>query len=331
MATEHKRLLILTFLAVFIFWQRAVLSPFLWAGLTAYILWPVAKLLERRSNLPRLYCVLAVYLTFLTALFLAFYFSGSRIILETKGLRDESIGLFEDIKRNQVNQPEWIRNLAFETLRSLEGLTLTLPSRVIHLFTGVVSRTVGLLFYLTTTFYLLKDGSKVKKAILKITEEAFSERMVKVVEEVERSFALYLKGQVFLVVFMSVLTFIVLTLMGVRFSLILAIFTGLAEIIPIVGPMVATLVASLVSAYDGVALFGLNPWAEAAVIAAVYFILRQFEDIVVIPTVMGRIAKVHPLMVMLAALIGGHLAGVWGLFLAVPTLSAIKILLENYW
>jgi predicted PurR-regulated permease PerM len=137
-----------------------------------------------------------------------------------------------------------------------------------------------------------------------------------------------LRGQLFLVFFVSVVLFAFLTILGVKFSLILAIFSGFAEIVPIIGPLVAAAVAATVAFLGGNANFGLSSIQLVIAVIIVYTVVRQFQDYFVTPHVMGKITRLHPLVILFAVIAGEHIAGILGLILAVPIAGIIKIIFE---
>jgi predicted PurR-regulated permease PerM len=106
----------------------------------------------------------------------------------------------------------------------------------------------------------------------------------------------------------------------------LAIFTGVAEIVPLIGPIVAAALAAIIAAFDGVGPSNMTPLVQAVMVLVAYFILRQLEDQIVIPIVMGRVTKIHPLLILFLVLVGGHFWGVLGMILAVPLAAVARII-----
>jgi len=127
-----------------------------------------------------------------------------------------------------------------------------------------------------------------------------------------------------LVFFVALILFICLTILGVKFSLILAVFSGFAEIVPIIGPIVAVTVAALIGFLGGTASFGLSPIQLVVAIIIVYTVVRQVQDYFITPYVMGKITQLHPLIILFAVIAGGHTAGMVGLILAVPVAGVVK-------
>jgi predicted PurR-regulated permease PerM len=122
--------------------------------------------------------------------------------------------------------------------------------------------------------------------------------------------------------------FVCLSILGVKFALILAVFSGFAEIVPIIGPIVAASVAALAAYLGGGANFGLAPLQTVLAVIVIYAVIRQTQDYLVNPYVMGKITKLHPLVILFAVIAGEHIAGVLGLILAVPIAGVIRIIFE---
>lgn len=331
MSKRQIRILILAGLFLFFYLQRGILAPFVLALIFSYVLSPLVDLIHRQLGLPRLLSVIIIYLLFVIIVGLLLFALTSRLFEEVKEFRGESKNFIEEVRTQLGSFPGWLQLLVYESIKSLQNTTLIIPTKIIPYLSGAVSQIINVILFLCATFYFLKDGHKFSAALKKIFIETTSERMTEVYEKLIHVFSLYLRGQLFLVALMSTLTFVALSVLGVKFSLLLGVFTGFAEIVPIVGPMVATIVGVAVALVDGRSIFGLNLVGEGVVVALTYFILRQFEDIVVIPTVMGKIVRTHPLLVMFAVLAGGHIGGIWGLFLAVPVLAAARIIFEYFW
>jgi hypothetical protein len=117
-----------------------------------------------------------------------------------------------------------------------------------------------------------------------------------------------------------------LTILDLKYALLVAIATGFLELIPLIGPWTAAGIAITVSLFQDTTPFGWTHLTLAIVIGLIYFALRQLEDIFVIPMVIGRIVKLHPLFVIFVLVIGTALGGVLGLILAVPMAAVMKII-----
>jgi predicted PurR-regulated permease PerM len=154
---------------------------------------------------------------------------------------------------------------------------------------------------------------------------------IDLLDKVNLSLGGYLRGQILLVIIMSTATSIVLTILGVRFALVLGIITGFLELIPLIGPWIAGGLAALTAFLTGGNHFGLDPTSLALLIGLIYLSLRMLEDYLVIPQLLGRLTRLHPVIVLFAVLAGGSLAGALGFILAVPVAASLRVLLEYKW
>jgi hypothetical protein len=148
----------------------------------------------------------------------------------------------------------------------------------------------------------------------------------RVVAQVNHTFGAYIRAQVILFVIMTVSTLTVLSVLQVQYALVVALATGVLELVPIIGPWAAAAIAVLVAVSQGSGPFGWSPTQLAIVVAICYLILRMIEDQVVIPQLVGRIVRIHPVLVIFGVLTGAALGGALGLVIAVPILAALKII-----
>src|SRR5207244_12728303 len=122
---------------------------------------------------------------------------------------------------------------------------------------------------------------------------------------------------------MSMVTFLVLEwVFRLPYALWIGILSGILEVIPLIGPIMAAVIACTVGFSQG----GAN---EAAALAVSYLVLRQVEDQLVMPIVVGRAVHVHPLVTVFAVLAGEKIAGVLGMILAVPVAATVKVVLDD--
>jgi len=120
-----------------------------------------------------------------------------------------------------------------------------------------------------------------------------------------------------------------LSLLGVRNALVLGLVSGLLEFIPILGPFIAGAIAALVAFFQGSNWWGLTPLTFALIVVAFFIIIQQLENNLLVPRIMGRALSMHPVVILVAAVIGATLAGVLGILLSAPTVATL-ILLGRY-
>lgn len=314
----------------FVFLERTVLTPFLAAAIFAYVFNPIVNFFTHKIRLPRTISVLIIF-GIIISLFVIFIVFLARGLLYESALFKETIDKFVLTTKSEVNAlPDYLKPTLYEGLNSIETSRVWTTS-LFQFFPRAVSGTISLFIFLFSSFYFLKEGRNfVDKSLLYIPHN-YKVDVEIVLRKINSVLGGYLRGQIFMIFLVSTVLFIALSILGVKFALIIAIFSGIAEIVPIIGPIVATIVAVItVLISGGTANFALNSIQTAAVVVLIYFVVRQTQDIFIIPHVMGRITKLHPLVILFAVLSGGHIAGILGLLLAVPIAGVIKILLEFF-
>ena len=145
--------------------------------------------------------------------------------------------------------------------------------------------------------------------------------MIGLWKRTEHKIGLWMQGQMLMGVIIGMLAYLGLTIIGVKYSLVLSLIIIIAELVPF-GLIVATIPAVLFAYLDG----GVS---LAALTLALYFILGQFESYLIYPLVMKKATGVSPLVVILSVLIGAELAGIWGVFLGVPIAVCLFEFLED--
>jgi len=184
-------------------------------------------------------------------------------------------------------------------------------------FGGILN--VVLIFIISLFFSLTDKG--VQNFLRIITPEKQEEYVIGLWQRTEKKIGLWFQGQMLLGIIMGVLVYLGLTIMGVKYSLLLAILTAICELIPY-GIFVATIPAMLFAYLDG----GIT---MSVVTVLLYFVLHQFENYLIYPLIVKNVIGISPLVVILSVLIGGHLAGFWGVVLAIPCAVFILEFLDD--
>ena len=330
--TIRLRTVFFIVLAIFVVWflyiERAILAPFILAAIFAYIFNPVINFISRSIKLPRTISILSIYILIILLLVYLGTLLVGQILNESSQLKS-FVGSIVLATQDQYNVlPDFAKPIAVDILDSFEKLNIISTSSIFRIFPQALSRIFSLLIFGFSAFYFLKEGRAMVGRFIKIIPNDYRIDTESLLKKINDVFSRYLRGQILLVFLVSVALFIALSIIGVKFALILAIFSGFAEIIPIIGPIFATIVAVLVVLVDGRVNFGLSSLQGAIVVIIIYFVIRQIQDYFVTPHVMGKIVKLHPLIIFFAVLAGQHLLGILGVLLAVPIAATIRILLE---
>jgi predicted PurR-regulated permease PerM len=307
-----------------------IVRPFVWAGVLAFVLLPVVGLLERRLALPRTAAAAIVFLGLLAAII-----GGGRLLvpLALDQLRDLQRTLPSLVANAQNTLTETADQIGLEDLDALivnfagiGDLTQMVARGAVPFIVGIGHFLLELLVFLIATFFLLRDAPRLFQWFRRILPTSQRNELIPLFAQVNALLGRYVRGQMFLIGVMSTATFIGLSVLQVPFVLLLAIMTGVLEVIPIVGPITAGAIACLV-ALGHPAPWGLSQIWYVVIVAVMYTVLRHAEDYFVIPLVIGRIVRLHPAVVIFSLLTGGALYGLLGVLVAVPVAATLRLVL----
>lgn len=321
-------------LILFLYSIRSVLSPFVLALLAAYVFNPVVRFVQHNFHTKRTIAIGIVFL-FIIGIFTALgFWVGGTLVGEAREITAEGNG-FNAFSQSTINQlPEFnIGGQRFGLKPLVEDLPNTLAYTAEHwqnnlgpVVSDAASRVLNVLVFLVSTFYFLKDGHKLFGFLRSLVPEKYKEKANRFEVEINRVLGNYLRGQILLVLIMSVASWVVLAGFGVKFALTLALLTGFLELLPFIGPILATSLVALTAYLTVDNRWGLDPTTLALVLILIYILLRMIEDYFIIPQILGHVTKLHPLLVLFAVIAGGKLAGAVGFVLAVPIAAAIRII-----
>ncbi len=326
------RTIFLVFLGFLIVWflylERAILTPFILAAIFAYIFNPVANFFSEKVKLPRILSVILIYLLII-GLFVSIGLAiGNRAIDESSELQNFVKSLAKTGQEEVNNLPPWVSPIALEAVSSIRQSRFFEPAFVFSLFPQAISGVISFILFIFSGFIFLKEGKSIIDKFLNFLPSEYRLETEILLRKMNSVLGGYLRGQLLLVLFVSVIYYIGLTILGVKFALILAIFSGIAEIVPIIGPIASGAIVALVAFLGGNYNFGLSPMYTAGAVVLLYFATNQIQEYLVKPYILGKITKLHPLIILFSVIAGGKLAGALGLILAVPVAAVVRILLE---
>ncbi|MBL8030150.1 MAG: AI-2E family transporter [Candidatus Doudnabacteria bacterium] len=317
--------LVLAFLWV----VRDIIVILLLALILASAMDPMVDYFSERK-IPRAVSVLTVYLLVLGLAGLVIYLVIPPVV--------------EQFKILQANLPEYVAQLSarfgsgfVENFISPERIQNFISdngsSTVVSGTFGVFSGVFTFITVLVISFYLVAEEQGMKKFIATLLPEHHHEFTMALLEKIQRKMGLWVLGQVILSFFIFVLTLIGLVAIGLIFrseggnpllanALLLALLAGLLEVMPYIGPFLSAVPAVIIA-------FIYSP-PLAIVVAFMYLLIQKTEGFVLVPKIMEKTVGTSPLAVLLALLIGYKLAGIIGLLIAVPLVSAITVVVNEF-
>jgi putative permease len=172
-------------------------------------------------------------------------------------------------------------------------------------------------------FFILKDKEELLKFAAKFVPKR-SELTFRVWREVDQKIANYIRGKFFEILIVWVVTFLVFSLMGLRYPLLLSFLVGLSVIIPYVGAIAVTVPVALVGYFQ----WGFS--AKLGYLLLAYQVIQILDGNVLVPLLFSEVVNLHPLAIIVAVLFFGGLFGLWGVFFAIPLATLVQAVL-NAW
>jgi predicted PurR-regulated permease PerM len=213
----------------------------------------------------------------------------------------------------------------------LAGYGRDLASPALSLGKGVLSLIFSLLTIFVLVVLMLLEGPKLRAGVLGLMAPARAERYTQVAQEVNRSVLGYMLGNFATSIIAGVVVLATLTLLGVPFPFLWALWVALVDFLPMIGGALAGI---------PVVLFALtNSFSAGIVTLVVFLVYTQVENHVLNPVIMSRTVRINPLLVLVAILvgaslgswIGGFFGGFVAALLAIPTAGAIQVIVTAIW
>lgn len=321
-STETIIRVILILLAVgFLFLVKDVLALFFVAIILASAFDPLIDWFQK-FRIPRAASIIGVYIVFFIVIGGAIYLLTGPIVTQVKDLSRAFPEIYTKIQQGLqvISGSVTKENISTSFLDITKGLTAA-TSSIFNVATSIFGGIISFFMVLVITFYLTVEEDGMKRFVKSITPLKNQKYISDLIGAMQKRMGYWLRGQLFLSLIVFVMVYIGLTLLQVKYALILAVVAGIFEIIPFLGPWI--------SAIPGIFFaFSQSP-TTAIFVAILYFAVQQIENNLIVPKVMGKTTGLNPLVVILALLMGARLAGVIGALLAVPVALAVSVYIET--
>jgi predicted PurR-regulated permease PerM len=207
-----------------------------------------------------------------------------------------------------------------EVLRSIFSAA-TGDASVFNKTVGIFNGFFSAFTILVISFYLVAEQKGMINFIRSLVPPKHQDFTMNLVRKIQNKMGLWVIGQIILSLSIFLLTYIGLSLLGIKYALFLALLAGVFEIIPYIGPFVSAVPAVFFALIQSPAL--------AVAVAALYLLVQKTEGYFLVPKIMEKTVGTSPLLVLVSLLVGYKLAGIWGLLLAVPIVGAITVVVSE--
>ncbi len=330
---------------------RTVMQMLIVAAILAFIVHPVVQRLEAR-RWHRAVAVGTVYFALVAVGLLAIAVIVPEVVRDLREITEDSLLFVQTGQAGTESFLEAARTPSFAgvtldfsfvvdpalaTLRLTEIPAELMPSpermlgsaeALVRTASGLVAGISGLVFTLVLTLFfalhMSLDGPRILKAVADYAGESQSAEYDVLAGRVTRSWGGFFHGQLQLSLTIGFVVWIGAVLLGLPGALVLGILAGLLEVLPNIGPVLATIPAVAVALIEGSNHLPLSNVTFALVVVVFYVLVQQVENAVIVPRVIGGAVDLPPLVVMVAVIVGAKVGGVLGAFVAAPFMATLK-------
>ena len=321
------------FLRYVVYPVRIIFPPLVVSMILVYLLNPLVSGMERRG-IARIWGTLITYVIFLGIVGTLITITVPVVADQVESFARQGPSLIDEFSRGLRDFSERV-GLPI-TAAAPEGRgVFDFFGRLVSFTQGLFGAAVVFIVGPILAFYFLVDLPKIKRGLRAVIPSRRRAEFESVLEKVGKAIGGFFRGQLLVALFVGVASSMVLWAVGLHFWAVVGLVAGLFNLIPLIGPFIAAIVAVLIAFTTdsaGGGLLNLDPGLPLAVGSVVaLLIVQQIDNHIMSPNIVARTVNLHPVTVMLGLLAGGTLLGLWGMLLAVPVLASVKILLLHYW
>ncbi|MEI8388305.1 MAG: AI-2E family transporter [bacterium] len=317
-------LIAFTLLVIFIYHTKDVILLLFASFVIASALYPtvdwMSKRMKRGIAVGIIYLVGLTILSILSVPFFAIltdqtqefvkdfpkYWTHVQFLIDKGEVLIESTGYIPDYSQAFTNITAFSKDIVNQSI----SLTVNIFAGIIMTFTLAV-----------LVLFLLLDKEEIKTGVLRFFPFNYREKTEFIIATISKKVGGYVRGELLLMLAVGVLSSLSLAIVGIKFAFLLGLIAGLLEIVPIVGPIIATLPAIIVALAD-------NPWLALYVVVA-YFVIHRVENVLLMPLILGKFLELHPIIIISAILIAGSTLGLFGIILSPALAASICVLVQE--
>ena len=320
-----------------------VIKPFLMAILLAYLLYIPARKIEALYRKNRVLSKKARGLSVATTYILAILIiallikilvpmlsdSIGELASNLPGYYESAIKYIEELPEDNILKTEAVQNaikklqqIDIAKLLDLDNLAMYLE-KVIGIANGIFSAFVTIV----VSIYILLERAEIVNFVKRLNRSIFTEKKCQAIdryfEKGNDIFFKYISGQIIDAIVVAIIMSVALTIMKVKYAVLLGFLIGVFNLIPYFGAIIAVIVACLITIFTG-------GFVQAIWVAVVLIILQQIDANIINPKILRDALEISKILIIFAVTVGGAYFGVLGMFLGVPAIAVIKMMLDDY-
>ncbi len=318
-------LLVLLILIILFLWSVAEITiPFIIALLLAYLIAPLVKKMQKHkfsvgAATGIIYLISAAVVIAILALALPSLLQQLESLPQM--IHDVKVWWQQmDFGQWGLKPPSGLRDAVGSMLDKMGASVTDFGEKALQATMGSLKYLFYLGLGMVLSFYILRDQEVLKKRLMALLPPAHRPEILRMCDDINYLLRQFIRGHVLVSIIVGFLTFIALTILGVKYALILGLFMTVADLIPYFGPLIGILPAVVIAFFQSEILALLT-------LLALGFI-QQLESMFITPKIVGDRVGMHPLTIIFVVLAGGYLFGILGMLFAVPVAAAAVLVIK---
>ena len=321
-----------------------VVQPFLIGLLIAYLINPLTKLINEKifrkifkNKAPKTRKILSVltsYIIVIGVIVTALFYIIPQIVdslMQIANLVESAqtgySSIMNKLNKMKENYPEWNIDAVIKTVDGIPAMmtdviTKTVPKLIPTLYNtsiSLISGVINLLIAIMVSIYMLLDKAQLinngKRIVYAILKPEKADRFLETAAEFNKIFGNFIIGKMIDSIIIGILCWIIMTIIGLPYALVISVIVGITNMIPYFGPFIG--------AVPGVLLLIIANFGYAVIFTILIIALQQFDGLYLGPKILGESTGLRPIWIIFAITVGGWAAGVAGMFLGVPVVAVI--------
>lgn len=269
-------------------------------------------------NIQKPLAILLIYLLFFGGVAYLVYLGYPRVVHQVRDLNEQLpqlISIYEETIFKLYESTSFLPEAVHDKLDELISRIENGLERILESLVGYIENLLDIIIIITVipvlVFYFLKDYSKIKEFIKQLVPRSYANQVSQLYHAIDENLGNYIRGQLLVSLFITLVTWLIYSILNIDYALILAIVMGLTNIIPYFGPIIGTVPAVLITlSYSGKLVL---------LVLLTTLVIQIIESNFLSPLIVGKSTKIHPITIIFVLLLGANIGGILGMILAVPT------------
>ncbi|MGG0716939.1 AI-2E family transporter [Robertmurraya massiliosenegalensis] len=313
---------------------QTIFLPFVLAGILYYLCRPLVTFLVKQKC-PKWLAVIAAYVAIILFVYgvvklvaPAINDQLERFVANLPTMISTVMEWITYVQENRTTFPSFVQDAMLSASQDIESKLQenvgNIANGILGVF-GVIGGFINIIFGLVLVpfilFYMLKDGHRFAPSVSVFFPRSKKENVLSILKDMDKTIATYIQGQMIVSLIVGILLLIGYLIIGLNYSLVLAVFGMFTNVIPFLGPYIAVIPALLVAVFQ-------DPMMVLYV-AIIMLVAQQIEGNIVSPNIMGKTLNIHPLTIIVLILTAGSLVGIVGVIFVIPLYSIVKVIVVN--